>query len=206
MKKIANKAICLLLTLVLLLGVMPLAGLGTLRAKAANAGETAIMAADDAGMAAATLRAAAEPTWVEVGREKKHEDRMKKLITLLTSPHEYHIKLVGNIDVSDKNDLPIWGKTRGIQIKGVKHLDMNGCNISYEHTGVGYSKAYVLDPTNENAEYLYYLMTVTEDASFYLYDSTGKNGKIFFGQPMYFSETPYRNIISVKGRFTMYGG
>ena len=150
--------------------------------------------------------AAAEPTWVEVGREKKHEDRMKKLITLLTSPHEYYIKLVGNIDVYDDNDLPIWGKTRGIQIKGVKHLDMNGYNISYEHTGVGYSKAYSLDPTNENAEYLYYLMTVTEDASFYLYDSTGKNGKIFFGQPMYFSETPYRNIISVKGRFTMYGG
>ena len=59
-KKIANKAICLLLTLVLLLGVMPLAGLGTLRAKAANAGETAIMAADDADMAAATLRAAAD--------------------------------------------------------------------------------------------------------------------------------------------------
>ena len=46
MKKIANKAICLLLTLVLLLGVMPLAGLGTLRAKAANAGETVIKAAD----------------------------------------------------------------------------------------------------------------------------------------------------------------
>ena len=209
MKKIANKTICLLLTLVMLLGVLPLAGLGVLSAKAAkaaNAGETAIMAANDADMAAATLRAAAEPTWVEVGREKTHEDRMKKLITLLTSPHEYHIKLVGNIDVYDDNDLPIWGKTRGIQIKGVKHLDMNGCNISYEHTGVGYSKAYVLDPTNENAEYLYYLMTVTEDASFYLYDSTGKNGKIFFGQPMYFSETPYRNIISVKGRFTMYGG
>lgn len=207
MNKITNKVICLLLTLVMLLGVMPLAGLGTLGAKAANAGETAIMAADDADMAAATLRAAAaEPTWVEVGREKTHEDRMKKLINLLTSPHEYYIKLVGNIDVYDKNDLPIWGKTRGIQIKGVKHLDMNGYNISYEHTGVGYSKAYSLDPTNENAEYLYYLMTVTEDASFYLYDSTGKNGKIFFGQPMYFSETPYRNIISVKGRFTMYGG
>lgn len=207
MNKITNKVICLLLTLVMLLGVMPLAGLGTLGAKAANAGETAIMAADDADMAAATLRAAAaEPTWVEVGREKTHEDRMKKLINLLTSPHEYYIKLVGNIDIYDKNDLPIWGKTRGIQIKGVKHLDMNGYNISYEHTGVGYSKAYSLDPTNENAEYLYYLMTVTEDASFYLYDSTGKNGKIFFGQPMYFSETPYRNIISVKGRFTMYGG
>ena len=208
MKKIANKTICLLLTLVMLLGVMPLAGLGTFGAKAANAGETVIKAeADDADTAAAPLRAAAaEPTWVEVGREKTHEDRMKKLITLLTSPHEYYIKLVGNIDVYDDNDLPIWGKTRGIQIKGVKHLDMNGYNISYEHTGVGYSKAYVLDPTNENAEYLYYLMTVTEDASFYLYDSTGKNGKIFFGQPMYFSETPYRNIISVKGRFTMYGG
>ncbi|MDD7670241.1 MAG: hypothetical protein PT943_03130, partial [Ruminococcus sp.] len=190
MNKITNKVICLLLTLVMLLGVMPLAGLGTLGAKAANAGETAIMAADDADMAAATLRAAAaEPTWVEVGREKTHEDRMKKLINLLTSPHEYYIKLVGNIDIYDDNDLPIWGKTRGIQIKGVKHLDMNGYNISYEHTGVGYSKAYSLDPTNENAEYLYYLMTVTEDASFYLYDSTGKNGKIFFGQPMYFSET-----------------
>ena len=65
---------------------------------------------------------------------------------------------------------------------------------------------YLWIATNENAEYLYYLMTVTEDASFYLYDSTGKNGKIFFGQPMYVSETPYRNIISVKGRFTMYGG
>ncbi len=217
MSKITRKAICLLLTLVMLLGVMPLAGLGTFGAKAANvanAGETVIKAADIGDIAAYPAEAAsaprraaaAEPTWVEVGREKKHEDRMKKLIDLLTSPHEYHIKLVGNIDISDKNDLPIWGKTRGIQIKGVKHLDMNGYNISYEHTGVGYSKAYVLDPTNENAEYLYYLMTVTEDASFYLYDSTGKNGKIFFGQPMYFSETPYRNIISVKGRFTMYGG
>lgn len=216
MKKIANKTICLLLTLVMLLGVMPLAGIGTFQAKAAEAeaGETVIKAADIGDIAASPaataptpLRAAAaEPTWVEVGREKTHEDRMKKLITLLTSPHEYYIKLVGNIDVYDDNDLPIWGKTRGIRIKGVKHLDMNGYNISYEHTGVGYSKAYVLDPTNENAEYLYYLMTVTEDASFYLYDSTGKNGKIFFGQPMYFSETPYRNIISVKGRFTMYGG
>ena len=209
MKKIANKAIGLLLTLALLLGVMPLAGLGTLRAKAANAGETAIMAANDADMAAATLRAAAaEPTWVEVGREKKHEDRMKKLITLLISPHEYHIKLVGNIDIYDKNDLPIWGKTSGIQIKGVKHLDMNGYNISYEHTGVGYFEKYYpdRDAANVNAKYLYYLMTVTEDASFYLYDSTGKNGKIFFDQPMYISKMPYRNIISVKGRFTMYGG
>ena len=68
MKKIANKSICLLLTFVLLLGILPLAGLGTLRAKAANAGETAITAADDADTASATLRAAAEPTWVEVGR------------------------------------------------------------------------------------------------------------------------------------------
>ncbi|MDD7670271.1 MAG: hypothetical protein PT943_03295, partial [Ruminococcus sp.] len=214
MKKITSKVICLLMTLFMLFGLLPLAGLGTAKLAAANAGETVIKAADigdievsPAAADPAMLRAAAaEPTWVEVGREKKHEDRMKKLINLLTSPHEYYIKLVGNIDVYDKNDLPIWGKTRGIQIKGVKHLDMNGYNISYEHTGVGYSKAYVLDPTNENAEYLYYLMTVTEDASFYLYDSTGKNGKIFFGQPMYFSETPYRNIISVKGRFTMYGG
>ena len=214
MSKFTRKAICLLLTLVMLLGVLPLAGLGALRTKAAEAGETVIKAADigdiavsPAEAAPAPLRAAAaEPTWVEVGREKKHEDRMKRLIDLLTSPYEYYIKLVGHIDISDKNDLPIWGKTSGIQIKGVKHLDMNGYNISYEHTGVGYSEAYYLDPTNENAEYLYYLMTVTEDASFYLYDSTGKNGKIFFGQPMYFSETPYRNIISVKGRFTMYGG
>ena len=211
MKKITSKVICMLMTLFMLFGLLPLAGLGTAKLAAANAGETVIKAADigdievsPAAADPAMLRAAAaEPTWVEVGREKKHEDRMKKLITLLTSPHEYHIKLVGHIDISDKNDLPIWGKTRGIQIKGVKHLDMNGYNISYEHTGVGYSEAYYLDPTNENAEYLYYLMTVTEDASFYLYDSTGKNGKIFFGQPMYFSETPYRNIISVKGRFTM---
>ncbi len=215
MNKITNKVICLLLTLVMLLGVMPLAGLGTLGAKAANAGETVIKAADIGDVAAypaeaasAPLRAAAaEPTWVEVGREKTHEDRMKKLINLLTSPHEYYIKLVGDIDIYDKNDLPIWGKKRGIQIKGVKHLDMNGYNISYEHTGVGYSGIYIdKDATNENAEYLYYLMTVTEDASFYLYNSTGKNGKIFFGQPMYVSEMPYRNIISVKGRFTMYGG
>lgn len=214
MKKITSKVICLLMTLFMLFGLLPLAGLGTAKLAAANAGETVIKAADigdievsPAAAAPAMLSAAAaEPTWVEVGREKKHEDRMKKLINLLTSPHEYYIKLVGHIDIYDKNDLPIWGKTSGIQIKGVKHLDMNGYNISYEHTGVGYSDAYYRDPTNENAKYLYYLMTVTEDASFYLYDSTGKNGKIFFGQPMYFSETPYRNIISVKGRFTMYGG
>ena len=218
MSKITRKAICLLLTLVMLLGVLPLAGLGTFGAKAAEAGETVIKAADigdvavsPAAAASAPRRAAAaEPTWVEVGREKKHEDRMKKLITLLTSPHEYHIKLVGNIDIYDDNDLPIWGKTRGIQIKGVKHLDMNGYNISYEHTGVGYSGHYIeyedRDVTNKNAEYLYYLMTVTEDASFYLYNSTGKNGKIFFDQPIYVSKMPYRNIISVKGRFTMYGG
>ena len=78
MKKIANKTICLLLTLVMLLGVMPLAGIGTFRAKAAEAGETVIKAADigdvDASPAATAptpLRAAAaEPTWVEVGREK----------------------------------------------------------------------------------------------------------------------------------------
>ena len=216
MKKITSKVICLLMTLFMLFGLLPLAGLGTTKLAAANAGETVIKAADIGDIAAspaeaapATLRAAAaEPTWVEVGREKKHEDRMKKLINLLTSPHEYYIKLVGNIDISDKNDLPIWGETSGIQIKGVKRLDMNGYNISYEHTGVGYSGYYNYDKdsTNENAEYLYYLMTVTEDASFYLYNSTGKNGKIFFGQPMYVSEMPYRNIISVKGRFTMYGG
>ncbi len=208
-----RKTLALLLTLVMLLGVMPFAELGTvmIRAQAADAGEPAasVAAAGSAAIAAAPRRAAAaEPTWVEVGKEKKHEDRMKKLITLLTSPYEYHIKLVGHIDISDKNDLPIWGKTSGIQIQGVKHLDMNGYNISYEHTGVGYSEAYYpgLDATNKNAKYFYYLMTVTEDASFYLYDSTGKNGKIFFGQPMYVSDMPYRNIISVKGRFTMYGG
>lgn len=173
-----RKTLALLLTLVMLLGVMPFAELGTvmIRAQAADAGETVIKAADagepaarvaaaaSAAIAATPRRAAAaEPTWVEVGREKKHEDRMKKLITLLTSPHEYHIKLVGHIDISDKNDLPIWGKTRGIQIQGVKHLDMNGYNISYEHTGVGYSESYYMDPTNENAEYLYYLMTVSDD-------------------------------------------
>lgn len=215
MKKITSKVICLLMTLFMLFGLLPLAGLGTAKLAAANAGETVIKAADigdievsPAAADPAMLRAAAaEPTWVEVGREKKHEDRMKKLINLLTSPHEYYIKLVGHIDVYDDNDLPIWGKTRGIQIKGVKHLDMNGYNISYEHTGVGYSKKFVYkDAVNDNAKYLYYLMTVTEDASFYLYNSTGKNGKIFFGQPMYVSEMPYRNIISVKGRFTMYGG
>ena len=218
MKKITSKVICLLMTLFMLFGLLPLAGLGTAKLAAANAGETVIKAADigdievsPAAADPATLRAAAaEPTWVEVGREKKHEDRMKKLITLLTSPHEYHIKLVGNIDIYDDNDLPIWGKTSGIQIKGVKHLDMNGYNISYEHTGVGYSGCYYgyedRDATNVNAKYLYYLMTVTEDASFYLYNSTGKNGKIFFDQPIYVSKMPYRNIISVKGRFTMYGG
>lgn len=215
MKKITSKVICLLMTLFMLFGLLPLAGLGTAKLAAANAGETVIKAADigdiEVSPAAAdpAMRraAAAEPTWVEVGREKTHEDRMKKLINLLTSPHEYYIKLVGNIDIYDDNDLPIWGKKRGIQIKGVKHLDMNGYNISYEHTGVGYSgKYWSHDPVNDNAEYLYYLMTVTEDASFYLYDSTGKNGKIFFDQPMYISEMPYRNIISVKGRFTMYGG
>ena len=116
MSKITHKAICLLLTLVMLLGVLPLAGLGVLSAKAANAanaGETVIKAADIGDIAAspaeaasAPLRAAAaEPTWVEVGREKTHEDRMKKLITLLTSPHEYYIKLVGNIDVYDLQGL-----------------------------------------------------------------------------------------------------
>ena len=141
-----RKTLALLLTLVMLLGVMPFAELGTvmIRAQAADAGEPAagkpaagVAAAGSAAIAATPRRAAAaEPTWVEVGREKKHEDRMKKLITLLTSPHEYHIKLVGHIDIYDDNDLPIWGKTSGIQIKGVKHLDMNGYNISYEHTGV----------------------------------------------------------------------
>ena len=186
MKKITSKVICLLMTLFMLFGLLPLAGLGTAKLAAANAGETVIKAADigdievsPAAADHATLRAAAaEPTWVEVGREKKHEDRMKKLSNLLTSPHEYYIKLVGNIDIYDDNDLPIWGKTRGIQIKGVKHLDMNGYNISYEHTGVGYSKKFVYkDAVNDNAKYLYYLMTVTEDAIFYLYNSTGKNGR-----------------------------
>ena len=73
MSKITRKAICLLLTLVMLLGVMPLAGLGALSAKAAdaaNAGETVIKAADIGDIAvsptatAPTPRraAAAEPT------------------------------------------------------------------------------------------------------------------------------------------------
>ena len=106
-----RKTLALLLTLVMLLGVMPFAELGTvmIRAQAADAGEPAagkpaasVAAAGSAAIAATPRRAAAaEPTWVEVGREKKHEDRMKKLITLLTSPHEYHIKLVGNIDIYD---------------------------------------------------------------------------------------------------------
>ena len=55
MNKITNKVICLLLTLVMLLGVMPLAGLGTFGAKAANAanaGETVIKAADIGDVAA----------------------------------------------------------------------------------------------------------------------------------------------------------
>ena len=55
MNKITNKVICLLLTLVMLLGVMPLAGLGTFSAKAANAanaGETVIKAADIGDIAA----------------------------------------------------------------------------------------------------------------------------------------------------------
>ena len=46
MSKTTRKAICLLLTLVMLLGVLPLAGIGTFRAKAAEAGETVIKAAD----------------------------------------------------------------------------------------------------------------------------------------------------------------
>ena len=42
--------------------------------------------------------------------------------------------------------------------KGRQAPDMNGYNISYEHTGVGYSKKFVYkDAVNDNAEYLYYL-------------------------------------------------
>ncbi|UKI12902.1 MAG: hypothetical protein L6V84_00745 [Oscillospiraceae bacterium] len=83
-----RKTLALLLTLVMLLGVMPFAELGTvmIRAQAADAGEPAagepaasVAAAGSAAIAATPRRAAAaEPTWVEVGKEKKHEDRMKK--------------------------------------------------------------------------------------------------------------------------------
>ena len=61
MKKIANKTICLLLTLVMLLGVMPLAGIGTFRAKAAEAGETVIKAADIGDIAASPAATAPTP-------------------------------------------------------------------------------------------------------------------------------------------------
>ena len=46
MKKITSKVICLLMTLFMLFGLLPLAGLGTAKLAAANAGETVIKAAD----------------------------------------------------------------------------------------------------------------------------------------------------------------
>lgn len=68
-----RKTLALLLTLVMLLGVMPFAELGTvmIRAQAADAGKPAasVAAAASAAIAATPRRAAAaEPTWVEVGR------------------------------------------------------------------------------------------------------------------------------------------
>lgn len=88
MKKIANKVICLLLTLVMLLGVLPLAGLGTLRAKAANADVPAVTAGagepvtittgTDAAAPALTPRRAAATDMGRSRREKTHEDRMEK--------------------------------------------------------------------------------------------------------------------------------
>ena len=70
-----RKTLALLLTLVMLLGVMPFAELGTvmIRAQAADAGEPAagepaasVAAAGSAAIAATPRRAAAaEPTWVK---------------------------------------------------------------------------------------------------------------------------------------------
>ena len=84
MNKITNKVICLLLTLVMLLGVLPLAGLGTFSAKAAEA-----------------------PTWGEVGKEKTHEDRMKKLITTLNPADRTKVNKVEG--TSDTATIPVYG-------------------------------------------------------------------------------------------------
>ena len=84
MNKITNKVICLLLTLVMLLGVLPLAGLGTFSAKAAEA-----------------------PTWGEAGKEKTHEDRMKKLITTLNPVDRTKVNKVEG--TSDTATIPVYG-------------------------------------------------------------------------------------------------
>ncbi len=84
MSKITHKVICLLLTLVMLLGVLPLAGLGTFSAKAAEA-----------------------PTWGEVGKEKTHEDRMKKLITTLNPADRTKVSEVAG--TSDTATIPVYG-------------------------------------------------------------------------------------------------
>ena len=84
MNKITNKVICLLLTLVMLLGVLPLAGLGTFSAKAAEA-----------------------PTWGEAGKEKTHEDRMKKLITTLNPADRTKVNKVEG--TSDTATIPVYG-------------------------------------------------------------------------------------------------
>ena len=84
MSKITHKVICLLLTLVMLLGVLPLAGLGAFSAKAAEA-----------------------PTMGEVGKEKTHEDRMKKLITTLNPADRTKVSEVAG--TSDTATIPVYG-------------------------------------------------------------------------------------------------
>ena len=84
MSKITHKVICLLLTLVMLLGVMPLAGLGTFSAKAAEA-----------------------PTMGEVGKEKTQEDRTKKLITTLNPADRTKVSEVAG--TSDTATIPVYG-------------------------------------------------------------------------------------------------
>ena len=84
MSKITHKVICLLLTLVMLLGVLPLAGLGTFSAKAAEA-----------------------PTMGEVGKEKTQEDRTKKLITTLNPADRTKVSEVAG--TSDIATIPVYG-------------------------------------------------------------------------------------------------
>ena len=84
MSKITHKVICLLLTLVMLLGVLPLAGLGTFSAKAAEA-----------------------PTMGEVGKEKTQEDRTKKLITTLNPADRTKVSEVAG--TSDTATIPVYG-------------------------------------------------------------------------------------------------
>ena len=86
MSKITHKVICLLLTLVMLLGVLPLAGLGTFSAKAAEA-----------------------PTIGEVGKEKTQEDRTKKLITTLNPADRTKVSEVAG--TSDISTILVYGGT-----------------------------------------------------------------------------------------------